>query len=105
MLFEEVPSACDLSRFARLLLQNYLVGEGAELVGEELKQTHGGLIFAAVDHRGFDIAPRGFVQIEIEAPNLDLLYGTVGFQLSRWFEEDLTRLEISDDILTDFYSH
>ncbi len=92
MLFHELPDARDLYGFSGLLLHHDLVGCRAELVGEELEQTHGCLIFAARNHGRFDIALGRFVQVEFEAPCLDLIEGALGLPLGWRLEEDLPGL-------------
>src|SRR5208337_153457 len=104
-VFDEFPGAHDLRRLSRLLPQHDLVGQRAELVGEELEQPHGRFIFAPADHPRSVVAAGGFGPVELEAPFLDLLEGAFRM-VRRWrLQENLPGLEVSDDLAAQFYSH
>jgi len=105
MLIDKMAGAGDLWGFSRLPLQHDLVGSRPELVGKELDQPHGRLIFARANYGRFVISAGGFARIETQAPLLDLLECSAGLPCSWRLEEDLPGLEVSNDVQTGLYSY
>jgi len=100
-----LPGARDLRRFGILLLQQDLIGQRAELVGEELEQPDRRLVFARLNDWGFVIQLHRLPPIHIEVQGFDLVKDPIDLLRLRRLEENLARLEVGDNLFANFHAH
>ena len=102
---DKLAGTGNLDRFGVLLADDNLVGERAELIGEELEETHFGLIFLLRHDGGGRIGADGGGEVQLNTPGVQLLEGVEGLPGRGGLEKHLAGLEPADGFPADLHAH